>query len=283
MHFLLQSLKVKDFDQILRAYKRAEISIGNAIDGGAGSGTTATKILNELSPQDKVFAFEPFNGNHRFFKGLDDRIILHKKALYERETTMNLSIPGVVEENSAWGKRGLTGYSSGGHLSENAPRNEYDMEVSCVAADPFLSNEDRIGFVKLDLQGGELAALRGMKNIMKDSFFAWVEYGPKMSTPDLLKELADQNFLLFDTEYIFRGNPNQTAKEIFEVTREGGALSSGTTVWRGFKKKPWGNYSREIFTYQEQLNLVQTDLFCLNRRFTEEFLQALPNIIQPSI
>lgn len=267
MNDLLSAIRVSQFSQLLTAYRKAGVDLGNAIDGGAGSGSTAKQMLPLISG--RVYAFEPFPGNHRFFKGIDPRIQLIPKALAETKKTMAFKVSSVVSENSLWGRqKGMVGYSSVGHL---AGQNEgAGMEVECVRGD--IAVPDRVGFVKLDLQGGELNALNGMARLLQDVPLMWVEY---MGHEGLYDFIVNKGFMVFDTEYFFLGEPTQRTKDLFEVSREGVPLSTGKTAWFGFKRHPWQNFKEEFIRYKKELGLVQTDLACINKRHLEEFKHAI--------
>ena len=82
MNDLITLKRVKSFNTLLSAY--AKVNGGNrfdAIDGGAGSGSTARQMIRHLAPGQRVHAFEPFPGNHRFFKPEETGIVLHPYAL----------------------------------------------------------------------------------------------------------------------------------------------------------------------------------------------------------
>jgi FkbM family methyltransferase len=268
MNTLLSSMKVKHFTEILKAYRKAEITLRNAIDGGAGFGSTSKKILDFLGPKGVVFAFEPFPGNHRFFETLDSRIQLHKSALAETNKTMGFRVPSVVKENSTWGEKDMTGYSSVGFLSENS----YDTVVQCVRADDVIPNHHTVDFIKLDLQRGEYNALRGMQSILKHVKIMWVEY---IEGQELLNFLANSGFLIFDTQYLFLGKPTQNALQFFELSDEPFKLSTDRTAWYGFKKKDWKNFLIEFHAYKKEFGLIQTDLVCVNRKYKDLFCDSL--------
>ena len=111
--------------------------------------------------------------------------------------------------------------------------------------------------------------------LRRDVALAWVEYHPGLSRPELYHYLSDQGFLVFDTEYIFRGEPTEDAMMMFDVSRKGAMLSSGSTVWYGFKRTPWNDYAAELMEFVRNLRLIQTDLCCVNGDYLPAFLSAL--------
>lgn len=275
MNDLMSAKRISSFETILAAYKKAKIDLGNALDGGAGSGATARKMLKHLSEDACVYAFEPFPGNHRFFKGADYRIELIPMALAESKKNMSFYVSTTVAEDSKWGKTGMTGYSSVGYLREmDCENNPKVITVNCIRADEVVPIDKHVGFIKLDLQGGELNALKGMPRLLSMASLLWIEYlGKDQSLYDFLIE---SEYLIFDTEYFFVGHPTDEAREIFTVSKEGVTLSTGTTAWFGFKKKPWSDFKSQFQYYRENLNLVQTDFLCVNRRYIDSFMRAAP-------
>jgi len=266
MNDLLSALRLNSFERVLAAYHRAGMPLRDMIDGGAGSGSTAKQMLKYATGT--VYAFEPFPGNHRFFNGIDARIRLVPKALADENRAMSFRVSSTVSEDSEWGRRGLTGYSSVGYLTA-APA-ENDISVECIRADRIIS--EGVDFVKLDLQGGEMAALKGMTGFLDTVPLMWVEYSGQ---PGLADFLSDHGFLLFDTEYFFMGNPTPGALTVFEASKKGQTLSTGKTAWFGFKRSPWRDFSAEFPLLRKSLGMVQTDLVCINRNALPAFTSAL--------
>ena len=126
--------------------------------------------------------------------------------------------------------------------------------------------------MKLDLQGGELNALKGMTRLLPQVSLMWVEF---LGSMELLEFIAGQGFLIFDTEYMFRGEPSEAARKDFEITREGAPLSTGLKIWSGFKRTPWDSFPEEFSRFQKDYSLMQTDLVCVNGNRAADFLRAL--------
>ncbi len=169
-----------------------------------------------------------------------------------------------------WGKRGMIGYSSMGYLRQTEGPNT--IVVDCVRADDIVAESEEVGFVKLDLQGGELNALKGMPRILENASVLWIEYIGKDTL--LLDYIIDSGFVVFDTEYFFMGDPTDEARKLFDVSREGITLSTNATAWFGFKMKPWGDFKAEFKYCQDAFKMVQTDLLCINKKSIDQFLCA---------
>lgn len=274
VNHLLSKFKVKSSEDLFVAYSKSGTKFFNAIDGGAGKGDHSKGILKYIEHPGIVFVFEPFPGNFRFFDKLDERIVLIKKALYSEETRRNLFVASTVSEDSDWGKRGFVGYSSVGKLIEDFEKKEKMLiyDVQCVAADVEIPSDKRISFIKLDLQGGELNAMKGMHRILTQPYFLWIEF---TGQPGLIEYISDMGYILFDTAYVFNGNPSEEVLKHFEVSLEGFISSTNKSMWQGFKRYPWdGEYISEFKNCRKRFNLIQTDLVCVNRKFIDEFFGA---------
>jgi FkbM family methyltransferase len=241
------------------------------VDGGAGSGSTAKQMLRHLSADAVCYAFEPFPGNHRFFEGIGSRVILVPKAMDAEQRQFKFRVSSVVQKDSEWGKKGMAGYSSVGYLTNTVLDGDISIDVECVRTDQVVPADKRIGFVKLDLQGGELNALKGMSRFLADVPLMWIEYTGQRG---LMDYIIDQDFLVFDTEYFFMGSPSEEARQLFKVARENYTLSTGKTAWFGFKRKPWNDYHQEFAKYRKELGMVQTDLVCVNRCHLDDFIKS---------
>jgi FkbM family methyltransferase len=270
----LMSLKrVSSFERVLSAY--GKVNGGNrfdAIDGGAGSGSTARQMLKHIGPQQKVHAFEPFPGNHRFFKPDETRIVLHPHAMAAAPCEMTFRVPSVVKEDSEWGRGGMAGYSSVGYLAKGPAKAGQDLTVQCVAADTEVGDVSSIGFVKLDLQGGELDALKGMQKLLPTVRFMWVEF---TCQPGLMEFLGDHHFSIYDTQYLMMGEPLPEALRLFDVSDPRVPLSTGVNAWYGFRRTSWRNYEADFKAAQRDFGLIQTDLVCINTRYLDEFIDSL--------
>jgi FkbM family methyltransferase len=274
MRDLLARKRVASFGPLLAAYAKSGAAIRNAIDGGAGSGSTAIAMLRHIPVPGTVHAFEPFPGNHKFFEKCDKRVVLHKQALAAEKKTMTLAVSNVVQPDSVWGKKGMAGYSSAGYLTDKPRADAKVFSVDCAAADDVIAASLPIDFVKLDLQGGELNALRGMTRILSEVKLMWIEFSYQSGLLDFLQK----DFAVFDTEYLFRGAPDSFALEHFEISREGITRSNGTAAWFGFKKHPWQDYHGEFRMFREKLGLVQTDIACVPKTRMAEFSKAVERI-----
>jgi len=272
MNDLLSLKRISSFVPVLQAYKQANIDLFNFIDGGAGFGGTAKEMLPYLPQDGKCFAFEPFPGNLRFFEGMDPRVQLIPKALTSKKKISTFQVSSVVTQGSDWGKRGMEGYSSVGRLSDQSKTSGlHDIEVECVRADEVIDPSSRVGFVKLDLQGGEMEALRGMSSFLQNVQLLWVEYSGQ---PELYEFLSDSGFITFDTEYFFLGEPQTEALNFFNISKRDISLSIGMKAWFGFRNRAWNNYKTDFEKHKKSLKMIQTDLLCVNKKYIDNFINA---------
>ena len=279
MNFHLTGLDLDSFSHLMGAYKKDGRHFRYCIDGGAGYGLTATEMLSYINDDGIIFAFEPFTGNHRFFEKItDDRIRLIKKALFNERSVQQLFVRSTVAEESLWGRgKMLTGYSSLGFVDGNPEKRDPEKlySIECVAADEEISPDTVIDFVKLDLQGGELNALRGMKRIIHEPYFLWIEFSDQN---ELLEYLYAMGFAIFETQYLFVGSNPDIVKRDFVFSKTI-ALSTEIPAWLGRRITPWGkDFHDEFQVARRQFGLVQTDIVCVQESRHNEFISALRHL-----
>jgi len=280
---LLSRKRVHAIETLFEAYAEAGMQIRDCIDGGSGAGRLSQKMMARCSGT--VFAFEPFPGNHRFYTEDLDRIRLFKAALADQAGQKSFFVGSTVGSESKWAKeRGLEGYSSVGYLvdEELAAKRQAQkpdaqvLTVNCVAADERLPIARPVDAVKLDLQGGELDALKGMERIARRAQFLWIEYSAQFG---LTRYLLRKHFTLFDTQYLFRGKPTDAIRERFHITNDEFTLTSGATTCFGYPKEPIeGNYEAVFREMKKSLNLIQTDIVAVHKNQLEAFLGVVGRI-----
>jgi FkbM family methyltransferase len=275
MNDLMGALKVSDFFPLLKAYEASGIAIGAMIDGGAAAGASSRKMLKATNPGAICYSFEPFPGNHRFLEDLGPRVIVRKEAMAEEVKTMTFSVSSVVAADSVWGQRGMEGYSSVGYLTDTPRSGATVLEVPCVRGDAVIDRSRPVDFIKLDLQGGELNALKGMSEILDQPLFLWVEYSGQAGLTEFLE---DAGYSLYDTEYFGVGVPTDEMRDHFDVDRQGVPLSTGKEAWFGFKRRAWNDFPTEFRDLKKRNMIVQTDLVCVNRRRLDAFCKMLAHV-----
>jgi len=118
------------------------------IDGGGYNGDTVTQFIKSSKGKyNKIYCFEP---NPGIYKWLTDNtreiknLTLYEKGLYSRSERLRFS-------DNGWG---------------SSINEEGEMTVDTVALDQILADE-KITYIKLDVEGGELEGLKGAENIIK--------------------------------------------------------------------------------------------------------------------
>lgn len=125
------------------------------IDGGACWGDTALYFAS--SNAKKVYSFEFIQSNCNVFEknislnpDLANKIELIKHPLWD-ESNINLS------------------YSDNGPSSNIGNQEQYYNKITSISLDDFAKekNIEKIDFIKMDIEGAELNALKGAKNVIK--------------------------------------------------------------------------------------------------------------------
>lgn len=156
------------FSKVAPYFDRRIISLSSNevfVDCGAYRGETILDLLKfTVGKYKKIVAFEPDTTNAKFFKAnlkaiYDDNIVLEKKGVFNKSTKVFFSALGSPE--------------SGISLSEtyNAFSGEIDAQrssIEVVSLDQYFINKEMPTFIKMDIEGAELDALKGAKNIIKN-------------------------------------------------------------------------------------------------------------------
>jgi FkbM family methyltransferase len=138
----------------------------SVVDGGSNIGYMTSVLASRVGPRGKVYCFEP---HPEVFRGLQRNVntwqknprcgsfLLYQAALGERESTGTLRIPDHFADNqgTSWMQADATGDGR-------------SVNVRIVALDDLVPEDETIGVVKLDIQGYELTALKGMERILRE-------------------------------------------------------------------------------------------------------------------
>lgn len=126
---------------------------GHVLDVGANVGYTATLFARALSPGFRVFAFEPETLNF----GRLERVIERRK-LQDAITAVQTAVGDEDGTTTLW--------QNPDHPGDHQVKPEGTVTVPIVRLDTFAGKLMPIKFVKIDVQGHELAVSRGMSGLI---------------------------------------------------------------------------------------------------------------------
>jgi FkbM family methyltransferase len=123
------------------------------VDIGANIGYYTLLAASRVGSQGKVIAFEPCAENIALLqrslrKNNFRNVTIHAKAVAETERILRFGMSDSIAE-----------------LDRGAAEKQFQVES--VALDSFLKDEPRIDLIKIDIDGGEGLALRGMGELLK--------------------------------------------------------------------------------------------------------------------
>lgn len=127
-----------------------------AVDIGANIGFHTLQMARWAGPQGKVYAFEPdpFNFDllvKNVLSNALENVICLRKAVADHEGQSSLL---------------LNPCHKGDHRLYGSPKGRTSISVETVSLDEFLSEEQRVDLIKMDIQGAEHRALLGMQKLL---------------------------------------------------------------------------------------------------------------------
>ena len=140
----------------------------NCVDIGAYRGEILRQML-KLSPEGRIFAFEPVRGNYLYLKEKYKKAEIFNVALTDRA--------GTADFFHATGRPALSGLKK-----QDYPDPEEKVETITVKVETLeniIPPDIRIDFIKIDVEGAELNILRGGKRIiLQNRPMIVFEHGP---------------------------------------------------------------------------------------------------------
>ena len=181
------------------------LNVKTIFDVGANIGQTTQRYV-ELFPLASIKSFEPF--------GLTYRELCSRVAHMQNVQPFELAIadksgPGDFYVNRAHFTNSMLAPSkiATDYIDEETIGNIDKMAVSAMSLDDFCDKHavQKIDILKMDIQGGELLALKGAKRLLSSSsvglIYTEVEfvqlYEGQPDICDLTKHLADYGFILY--------------------------------------------------------------------------------------
>ncbi|MBF0521778.1 MAG: FkbM family methyltransferase [Candidatus Omnitrophica bacterium] len=164
-YFLYKGISEREkIDQLTKIIKPGM----TVLDIGANIGYYTILFSKLVGKEGKVHAFEPDALNFSYLKkntkGLDN-VILNNAAVGEKSGDLFLYHSETLNVDCKT-------YDSG--------ENRKKTKIACIAIDDYLSQNQRVDFIKIDIQGFEYFAMKGMeKTIQRSANVAMVgEYSP---------------------------------------------------------------------------------------------------------
>ena len=196
------------------------------IDLGANRGDTVQRYL-ELFPDATIYAFEPFPDSFQFLtKRFKDtpRVKCYSMAIADSDEQKVFYVNVNADTNSLLRPR-KTGLSSDSQV-ENKER----ILVESTTLDNFCSTNriDAIDILKMDIQGGELAALKGSKKLLEghkigliytETYFVQ-QYEQQPLFHDVSRFVTDYNFVLKDIYAPIYGKGNLAWGDVIFVLKK---------------------------------------------------------------
>ena len=168
-------------DKLEIALLRRIVKPGNTVlDIGANIGFYTTIFSKAVGPHGRVFSFEPdainYNRLCKSAKGLSNVQILHKAVASKTQkivlyTSKKLNVD---------------------HRTYKPEKFDKEIEIEAVSLDEFLKNSSVIDVIKIDIQGYEMQAMKGMTHILKNNqnisiLSEFWPYGLKMAGSSILE------------------------------------------------------------------------------------------------
>lgn len=204
MYRRLYSLYKRISDKPERDLCRRFIHPGmTVVDVGANIGMYTEFFCTLVGSEGEVHAFEPDPVNFRLLSlGTDslDNVYLNRSAVGETTRDIFLYRSSALNVD---------------HRTYDCEENRARISVSCIALDDYFMEGKAVDFVKMDIQGYEYNALKGMKRLLQDNSNVRIllEYFPTglemsgSSGTDLQRFLEERGFSLFHLS----GNGNLVA------------------------------------------------------------------------
>ena len=129
------------------------------VDVGAHVGLFTLPAANWVGKTGRVVAFEPHPDNYAMLvKNIEaNKLSEHVEAV--QSAVSDVSEPVQLH---------ISGFNTGDHqLFHKGSR--HSIEVQCTTLDDFFDPQDKIDVIKMDVQGAEAAAFRGMRRVLQDN------------------------------------------------------------------------------------------------------------------
>lgn len=187
------------------------------LDVGANVGYITANMADLAGPDGHVYSYEPFPTVNRLLRitveesGLQERVTVREAACSDEETTTTMYF---AAETDNFGGSFIA--QDGSEVNAGLSK----LSVPVTTLDKDLAGVPRIHFVKMDIEGAELRALRGMEaRLRQDKPVLALEVLPEglarqgCTPDDLLAFLFGLGYQVYRLSSLYEGNP-------FEITSE---------------------------------------------------------------
>lgn len=177
-----------------------ELNEGNIVlDIGANIGYYTLLASKKVGNKGKVYAFEPDPTNFSILKkniaiNRCENVVLVNKAVADRSETLNFYLSDV---------------NNGDHRAYVSEEIRASISIPCTSIDDYFKDKhENIDFIKIDIQGFECKALRGMQGTLRNStktkltaeFWPYGLTRAGDSPQELIRLLRDSNFELYEID-----------------------------------------------------------------------------------
>jgi len=167
------------------------------IDIGGNIGYFTLIFAKLVGENGQVFVFEPEPNSYK---------ILKKNVEINGYNNVKLINKAVSNEPKKV-KLYLDDSNLGGHSLANR-NNKKSIEIDAIKLDEFLGSKGKINFIKMDVEGAEIEAIKGMSDLLKkmDDLKMLIEFNPKMlkgfgvTTEEYFNELTKHKFKIYDLD-----------------------------------------------------------------------------------
>tara|TARA_Y100000588_G_scaffold379268_1_gene461145 strand:- start:301 stop:912 length:612 start_codon:yes stop_codon:yes gene_type:complete len=181
------------------------------VDVGSNIGIHARLLANLVGTSGRVYAFEPHPDNY------------HRLQTATAETPQVATVQAAISDNSGRLPLYVSESLNVDHRTYESGEKRPAIDVPCHRLDDYLPSDMSVDFIKIDVQGAEWSALRGMTEVLDRSrgVRLILEYWPwalREATGDPLKPIHFLQEKGFRLEIIGGGNRIEFSPEaIVEV------------------------------------------------------------------
>lgn len=218
------------------------------LDLGANIGFYSLLARSVVGPGGNVYSFEPFPEN----------ISLLRQSIHENKFENMTLIEAAVSDKSGESFLYLSPDACSEHsmldldFDYNKNQSQKKLKIQALNIDDyFVSFDDKIDFIKMDIEGSEFRALDGMKKTLEQNqqISIMTEFWPNgfrkdgKAPQDFLKRLVDLGFELFHIDSSNSTLAKKTPEQIMNVEKNNHSIIQKNPVM-----KKWGWYTNLFCT-----------------------------------